>query len=203
MSTRGHIYLKLKDESKGQVVKFKVTKLAGSYYKNKKNLLFPIPDLEIPKQAQYMCIYNHFDSYVNGGLGETLLKNYGAYDKVLNLLTMGDMHSVYPNGDTNSYQGYDGLVAPTHFISDETLIRKCKRNEKGELEYYNEPFLQEGDIPAENALQESYAYYFDGETWYVTHSYWDEHAEKYVQIGWLKLADVVASIKAGKMQEWN
>jgi len=202
MSTRGHIYLKLKDESKGQVVKFKITKLAGSYHKNKKFLKNPIPDLEIPTHASYLRIFNHFDAYVNGGIGEDLLKHYDTYDKVLNLFAMGDLDSVNTYGGTKSKFGCYGFVSPTRFIFNETPIRKSRRNAKGKLEYYTETFLRKGKLPAENALCEGYAYYFDGETWYVTHDYWNKHTQKYVHSGWLKLADVLPKIKAGKMRNW-
>ena len=202
MSTRGHIYLKLKDESKGQVVKFKVTKLAGSYRKNKKFLNNPIPDLEIPTHAEYLRVFNHFDSYVNGGIGEDLLKHYDTYDKVLNLLAMGDLDSVNTYGGTKSKYGCYGFVSTPRFIFNDTPIRKSRRNENGKLEYYKEPFLHKGKLPSENALCDCYAYYFDGETWYVTHDYWNKATKKHVHSGWLKLADVVAKIKAGKMRNW-
>ena len=202
MSTRGHIYLKLRDESKGQVVKFKITKLAGSYHKNKKYLNNPIPDLEIPKTAEYLRVFNHFDSYVVGGIGEDLLKNYDTYDKVLNLLTMGDLDSVDTYGGTKCKYGCYGFVSTPCFISNYTTIRKSWRRSGGIWEYYEEDFLHKGKLPSENALCESYAYYFDGETWYVTHDYWDEATKKNVHSGWLKLADVVEKIKAGKMRNW-
>ena len=201
MSTRGHIYLKRQDESKGQVVKFKITKLAGSYYKNKKFLNNPIPDLEIPTHAEYLRVFNHFDSYVNGGIGEDLLKHYDTYDKVLNLLAMGDLDAVNTYDGTKSKYGCYGFVSTPRFIFNDTPIRKCRRNENGNLEYYKEPLLHNGELPPENALCESYAYYFDGNTWYVTHDYWDK-TDKYVHSGWLKLADVLAKIKAGKMRNW-
>ena len=202
MSTRGHIYLKLKDESKGQVVKFKVTKLAGSYYKNKKFLNNPIPDLAIPTHAEYLRVFNHFDSYVNGGIGEDLLKHYDTYDKVLNLFAMGDLDSVNTYGGTKSKYDCYGFVSTPRFIFNETPIRKSRRNANGKLEYYTETLLHKGKLPAENALCDAYAYYFDGETWYVTHDYWNKHTQKYVHSGWLKLADVLAKIKAGKMRNW-
>ena len=202
MSTRGHIYLKLKDESKGQVVKFKITKLAGSYRKNKKYLNNPIPDLEIPTNAEYLRVFNHFDSYVNGGIGEDLLKHYDTYDKVLNLLAMGDLDSVNTYGGTKSKYGCYGFVSTPRFIFNDTPIRKSRRKENGNLEYYKEPFLHKGKLPSENALCNSYAYYFDGNTWYVTHDYWNKETKKHVHSGWLKLADVLAKIKAGKMRNW-
>ena len=203
MSTCGHIYLKLEDESKGQVVRFKVTKLAGSYHKNKKYLNNQIPDLEIPKTAEYLQVFNHFDSYVNGGIGEDLLKNYDTYDKVLNLLAMGDLDSVNTHDGTKSKYGCYGFVSTPRFIFNETPIRKSRRNANGKLEYYTETLLHKGKLPAENALCDAYAYYFDGETWYVTHDYWNKHTQKYVHSGWLKLADVLAKIKAGKMRNWG
>lgn len=202
MSTGGHIYLKLKNESKGQVVKFKVTKLAGSYHKNKKFINNPIPDLVIPTHAEYLRVSNHFDSYVNGGIGEDLLENYDTYDKVLNLLTMGDLDSVNTHDGTKSKYGCYGFVSTPRFIFNDTPIRKCRRNENGDLEYYKEPFLHKGKLPSENALYHSYAYYFDGNTWYVTHCYWNNVTKKHVHSGWLKLADVLAKIKAGKMRNW-
>lgn len=201
MSTRGHIYLKLKDESKGQVFKFKVTKLAGSYHKNKKYLNNPIPDLVIPTDAEYLRVFNHFDSYVVGGIGEDLLKNYDTYDKVLNLLAMGDLDSVNTYGGTKSKYGCYGFVSTPRFIFNDTPIRKCRRKENGNFEYYKEPFLHNGKLPSENALCDSYAYYFDGNTWYVTHYYLNK-ADKCFHSRWLKLADVVAKIKAGKMRNW-
>ena len=202
MSTRGHIYLKLKDENKGQSVKFKITKLAGSYRKNKKFLNNPIPDLEIPTHAEYLRVFNHFDSYVNGGIGEDLLKNYDTYDKVLNLLAMWDLHSVNTHDGTKSKYGCYGFVSTPRFIFNDTPICKSRRNENGKLEYYKEPFLRKGKLPSEHALCESYAYYFDGTTWYVTHDYWNKATKKHVHSGWLKLADVLAKIKAGRMRNW-
>ena len=203
MSTRGHIYLKLKDESKGQVVKFKITKLAGSYRKNKKFLNNPIPDLVIPTNAKYLRVFNHFDSYVNGGIGEDLLENYDTYDKVLNLLAMGDLNSVNTHDGTKSKYGCYGFVSPTRFIDDDSKIKCTYRGVDGHLGYHMVPFLHKGKLPSENALFDSYAYYFDGTTWYVTHDYWNKAAKKHVHSGWLKLADVLAKIKAGKMRNWD
>ena len=202
MSTRGHIYLKLKDENKGQVVKFKITKLAGSYHKNKKYLNNPIPDLEIPKTAEYLRVFNHFDSYVAGGIGEDLLKNYDTYDKVLNLLAMGDLDAVDTHDGTKSIYGCYGLVSTPRFIFDDTKIKRAYRGIDGHLGYHMVSFLHNGELPSENALCESYAYYFDGNTWYVTYDYWDKANKKQTHSGWLKLEDVVAKIKAGKMPNW-
>lgn len=207
MGTPAHIYLKLKDESKGKIVKFHITKLAGSYCMNKRNLEYPIHDVLIPTDAQYMCVHHHFDSNVSD-LGKTLLNDYNSYDKVLNLLVMGNLHSTSRGSKISgfglkSYQGTFGdTTAIPDFITDTTRALKTKRDENGKLVKYNVPFLKKGKLPIENALRESYAYYFDGNEWYVAHCYWNEQTKKAVKSGWVKLTDIYAKVNAGKLRNW-
>lgn len=172
MGTRSNIYLKLDNKSCGKANKFHITKLGGSYRKNKSMLLYPIEDVAIPVNARYMHVYHQFDGHIYS-LGKELAKNYNTYDKVLNLLTMGDFQTImfgYKKGKTcvESRQGTHGMCTPPKFLYDETKFRVGKRDEKGHLYYENVPFLENGELPANHAIREAYAYYFDGEKWFVS-----------------------------------
>lgn len=203
MSTRSHIYLKLKDESKGQTIKFHITELAGSYRKNKKNLRHPIPAVTIPKYAKYMRVFHHFDSTIVD-LGIDLLRSYNTYDKVLNLLTMGDLDSIYcSEGGVKSKQGFYGVVSPARFIDDNSKIKRGVRDENGHFKPTLVPYLENGELPADNANIEGYAYLFDGEKWYVTHDWWDEENQKYVREGWRELEEVIELAYKDELKGWD
>ena len=58
MSTRSNIYLKLKDESKGQTIKFDFSKLPTAHGEPHE-LAFPIKDVTIPQDAEYIGVYHH------------------------------------------------------------------------------------------------------------------------------------------------
>ena len=136
MATRSNIYLKLKDESKGQTLKFDINKLPGGNSPQNAHE-YPIKDVKIPENANYIGIYHHWDGYPEG-VGATLKRDYTDYDKILNLLMMGDMSSI--NDGVTSYQGWRNEDTPPRFIKSKTL-------------------------PPRKAVQEEYAYLFKNGEW--------------------------------------
>ena len=123
MSTRSNIYLKLKDESKGQTIKFDFDKLPREHGEQHAELEFPIKDVTIPQNAEYIGIYHHWDGYPEG-VGVTLVKKFNDYDTILNLLLGGNASSI--NGDViRQYCAWDGedwkLEQPNQLDYDECI----------------------------------------------------------------------------------
>ena len=197
MSTRSNIYLKLKDESKGQTIKFDFSKLPTAHGEHHSALEFPIKDVTIPQDAEYIGVYHHWDGYITG-VGKTLLESYTDYDTILNLLIMGDISSI--NGGVNSYQGWRNDVCPARFITPKSKgghwvshkEPKLVTNKFGEQvkeygHWVKRAMMKKGALDSKNALIEEYAYLFDGEKWWVTYYRYNEKTDKYVHSGWLDL----------------
>ena len=170
MSTRSNIYLKLKEESKGKTIKFELSKLPIAHGEQHAELEFPIKDVTIPQDAEYIGIYHHWDGYITG-VGETLLESYTDYDTILNMLIMGDISTI--NGGVTSYQGWRNENCPARIITDTN-----------------------GALDSKNALQEEYAYLFDGKKWWVAYDSYNEKTDKYVHSGWLDLESELKREKA-------
>jgi len=162
MSTRSNIYLKLKQETKGQTLKFN-PELIKIGYKTE----YPIPDVDVPAAAKYIGIYHHWDGYLSG-VGVELLKNYTDYDKILNLLMMGDMSSIIR--EVSSYRGWRNENTPPTFIESDNLDSR-------------------------EAKQEEYAYLFDGEQWLVTYEKYIEESDTFEYIDWIPLTEALNNEK--------
>ena len=206
MSTRSNIYLKLKDESKGQTIKFDFSKLPTAHGEQHAELEFPIKDVTIPKDAEYIGIYHHWDGYITG-VGDTLLESYTDYDTILNMLIMGDISSI--NGGVTSYQGWRNEDCPARFITPKTKVGHWKSykepklvtNQFGEqVKAYGHivkrTAIKNGTLDSKNALQQEYAYLFDGEKWWVAYDRYNEKTDKYVHTGWLDLESELKREKA-------
>lgn len=205
MSTRSNIYLKLKNESKGQTIKFDFRKLPRLHGEQHAQLEFPIKDVTIPENAEYLCVYHHWDGYITG-VGNTLQNTYTDYDTILNLLAMGDLSTI--NGGVTSYQGWRNENCPVRFVDKDTKFshwvsyktpktKKVKdafgtHEEKVYGHYVKRPMIKkDGTLNSKNALLEEYAYLFDGEKWWVTYFTYDEEKEKYVHHDWVELAPIL------------
>lgn len=197
MSTRSNIYLKLKDESKGQTIKFDFDKLPRGNGEIHGKLEFPIKDVTIPQDAEYIGVYHHWDGYITG-VGQTLLESYTYYDTILNMLIMGDLSTI--NGGVISYQGWRNEDCPARIITPKTKVNhwvsyeepKLVINKSGEQEkewghYVKRAIMKKGALDSKNALQEEYAYLFDGKKWWVAYEQYDEKTDKFVHSGWLDL----------------
>lgn len=206
MSTRSNIYLKLKDESKGQTIKFDFSKLPREHGEQHAELEFPIKDVTIPQDAEYIGIYHHWDGYITG-VGDTLLEGYTDYDTILNLLVMGDISTI--NGGVTSYQGWRNEDCPAWFISPKTKASHWKSykepkivtNKFGEQvkewgHYVKRAIMKKGALDSKNALLQEYAYLFDGEKWWVAYDRYNEKTDKYVHSGWLDLESELKREKA-------
>lgn len=225
MSTRSNIYLKLKDESKGQTIKFDFSKLPCEHGEQHAELEFPIKDVTIPQNAEYIGIYHHWDGYITG-VGETLLESYTDYDTILNLLIMGDISTI--NDGVTSYQGWRNEDCPARIITPKTKVShwvsykipRIKRVvtdmfgnvlegkvvpdplfEKSKVikvygHYVERAIMKKGALDSKNALQEEYVYLFDGEKWWVAYDRYDEKTDKYVHTGWLDLESELKREKA-------
>ena len=196
MSTRSNIYLKLKDESKGQTIKFDFSKLPTAQGEPHE-LEFPIKDVTIPQDAEYIGVYHHWDGYITG-VGQTLLENYADYDTILNLLIMGDLSTI--NGGVTSYQGWRNEDCPARIITPKSkashwvrykepkiVTTKYGTKEKVYGHYVERTILKKGVLDSKTALQEEYAYLFDGEKWWVAYNRYNDKTDKYVHSGWLDL----------------
>lgn len=206
MSTRSNIYLKLKDESKGQTIKFDFSKLPTAHGEQHAELEFSIKDVTIPKDAEYIGIYHHFDGYITG-VGRTLLESYTDYDTILNMLIMGDMSSI--NGGVTSYQGWRNENCPARFITPKTKVcnwesykePKLVTNEFGvQIREYGHwvkrAAIKKGELDSKNVLLQAYAYLFDGEKWWVAYFTYDEKKDKYTKTDWLGLKEELARIES-------
>lgn len=226
MSTRSNIYLKLKDESKGQTIKFDFSKLPTAHKEQHAELEFPIKDVIIPKDAEYIGIYHHWDGYITG-VGETLLMSYNDYDTILNMLIMGDISTI--NGGVISYQGWRNKKCPAQFITPKTKIKHWKsyklpriksvvtdmfgnvldgkvvpdpiKFEKSELikvygHWVERAIMKKGALDSKNALRQEYAYLFDGEKWWVAYDRYDEKTDEYMHSGWLDLESEIKRVRA-------
>ena len=184
MSTRSNIYLKLKEETKGTTIKFDPTKLPQP----EGECTFKIKDVVVPKDAKFMRIYHHWDGYTSG-VGATLNEYYKDYDTILNLLAMGDMSSI--NEKVTSYQGWRNENTPPQFFGDKVKV-KHYNYEKGKSVTRTQKITDKnGQLIAEKAIREEYAYLFDGEKWWVAFYGWNEKTEKSYCTGWLDLAEVL------------
>lgn len=154
MSTRSNIYLRLNQETKGKTIKFNPDLIEDDYVTN-----FPIPKVKIPKDVNFIGIYHHYDGYISG-VGETLQNEYNDYDKILNLLIMGDMSTI--NDGVLSYRGWRGENTPPSFYTEKELT-------------------------VEQALKEEYAYLFDNGKWYVSYLNWNEEKGEVEKTEWLPL----------------
>ena len=225
MSTRSNIYLKLRDESKGQTIKFDFSKLPTAHGEHHAKLEFPIKDVTIPQDAEYIGVYHHWDGYITG-VGQTLLESYTDYDTILNMLIMGDISSI--NGGVTSYQGWRNEDCPARIITPKTKtnhwvsykIPRLKRVvtdmfgrvlegkvvsdplfEKSEFikvygHYVERSIMKKGSLDSKGALREEYAYLFDGEKWWVAYNRYNEKTDKYVHSGWLDLESELKREKA-------
>ena len=144
MSTRSNIYLKLKDESKGQTIQFDFSKLPTAHGEQHEKLEFPIKDVKIPQDAEYIGVYHHWDGYPEN-LGKTLLEQYNDYDTILNLLLGGDAST----------------------INNNNVCQYCAW--RGEDWEYVKP--KQLDKPAFN---EEYLYKFENGVWYFRDEYENE-----------------------------
>ena len=98
MSTNSTIVLKLKPEDVGRIKRCDTNKIP---VKKKKTYRYEIlPNMDIlndvlkgVKLPEYLEIYHHFDGYPTY-LGEYLNKHYNTYEKVLNLVLIGDVSSI-------------------------------------------------------------------------------------------------------------
>ena len=210
MSTRSNIYLKLKDESKGQTIKFDFDKLPRGNGEIHGKLEFPIKDVTIPQDAEYIGVYHHWDGYITG-VGQTLLESYTDYDTILNILIMGDLSTI--NGGVVSYQSWRNEDCPARIITPKTKVNhwvsykepKLVINKSGEQEkewghYVKRAIMKKGALDSKNALQEEYAYLFDGEKWWVAYGQYDEKTDKFVHSGWLDLESELKREK-GEIEE--
>ena len=206
MSTRSNIYLKLKDESKGQTIKFDFSKLPTAHGEQHAKLEFPIKDVTIPKNAEYIGVYHHWDGYITG-VGETLLESYTDYDTILNMLIMGDISTI--NGGVTSYQGWRNedcpacIITPksktSHWVSykePKLVINKFGEQVKEWGHYVKRAIMKKGVLDSKNALQQEYVYLFDGEKWWVAYDRYNEKTDKYVHSGWLDLESELKREKA-------
>ena len=206
MSTRSNIYLKLKDESKGQTIQFDFSKLPTAHGEQHAELEFPIKDVTIPQDAEYIGVYHHWDGYITG-VGQTLLESYTDYDTILNMLIMGDISTI--NGGVTSYQGWRNEDCPARIITPKTKsthwvrykepkIVTSQYGTKGEVygHYVKRAIMKKGVLDSKNALREEYAYLFDGEKWWVAYERYNEKTDKYVHSGWLDLESELKREKA-------
>lgn len=166
MSTRSNIYLKLKDESKGQTIKFDKAKLPAPLADDN----FETPNLTIPQDANFIGVYHHWDGYISG-VGKTLFENYKDYETILNLLALGDLSSI--NGDITAYHAWRNEDTPPTFYTNKTL-------------------------PAKQAVQEEYAYLFDGKKWKVAYFEWDDETDKRIEPKWLDLETELKRLESEK-----
>jgi hypothetical protein len=190
MSTRSNIYLKLKDKSKGKTIKFNFSKLPRGNGERHAELEFPINDVTIPQDAEYIGVYHHWDGYITG-VGKTLLESYTDYGTILNLLIMGDISTI--NGGVISYQGWRNEDTPPQFINKSTKFGHWIWNEEkqcGEVKKF-EMCNAEGELDPKAAVCEEYAYLFDGKKWWVSYYTYDNN-DKRVDTGWLDLKEELA-----------
>jgi len=206
MSTRSNIYLKLKDESKGQTIKFDFSKLPTAHGEQHAELEFPIKDVTIPQDAEYIGVYHHWDGYITG-VGQTLLESYTDYDTILNLLVMGDISTI--NGGVTSYQGWRNEDCPARIITAKSKATHWKTYKEPKIvtnkfgkqveewgHYIKRSIVKNGALDSKGALQEEYAYLFDGEKWWVAYNRYNEKTDKYVHTGWLDLESELKREKA-------
>ena len=88
MSTPCYIWIKVKKEDKGKIIKPLKSKLH-------KTCEWDIPltdNTELKKN--YIGIYVHWDGHIES-VGKTLTQHYNDYDKILNLISCGDCSSIY------------------------------------------------------------------------------------------------------------
>lgn len=190
MSTRCNIYLKVSEETKGKTIKFNKNLLPD----NEQHVLnYSIPDMKVPKNAQYLGVYCHHDGYING-VGKELIENYDTEEKILNLLCMGDLSNVCQG--VSSYESWRNENNTEAEVIDET----CERigyswGDENKCEEKRIPAIVGGKLSAEWALKEEYAYLFDGDNWFVAYSQWNDSLGIAIFSGWKSLANLLYSIE--------
>ena len=87
MSTHCRIWLKLNKESLGTVATCDLNKLPNPLVENN----YPCLPVKLPKDPDaFLGIYCHFDGYPSGA-GKELKNKFNTYEKVLNLILLGDV----------------------------------------------------------------------------------------------------------------
>lgn len=131
MSTRATICIKLHDEDLGKVF----------HLKDKNGIDFK-ETITTPLNARYMCVYCHFDGYIEKpGLGFDLPRNLHTYEETRDFILQGDRSTFEePYSDREDESIFD--LEPT-FMSSVT----------------------KKEIP------EEYFYLFDDDKWYVKDIY--------------------------------
>ena len=165
MSTRSYIYIKVKPEDKGRVIKnpLAFAKEQGIKFRKGTQKCRHFEPFTTGT-CDYIGIYSHFDGYVKGGVGQELFTRYQDYEKVLALISLGSMR-VVAEGDNVCY----------HSLNGEQQVYICFSYDK---------------LTAKDALGTvSYAYLYEGGKWYVTT--WPDN-ELFKNLEWYPLEDILA-----------
>lgn len=141
MSTRSRIAIVLKEEDKGKKLFPKTELLYGvlDHSENENPILH-----ESVFEKGIVSIYHHWDGYPDG-VGVTLMKHYNDYEKVLNLMLMGDASTINPDSDTDKITFYNYWRnedwSDVHPFQHNTVeeLKKCVRNGWEEYLYIYQP----------------------------------------------------------------
>ena len=166
MSTRSYIYIKIKPEDKGRVIKnpLAFAKKQGIKFRKGTQKYRHFEPFKVG-DFTYIGIYSHFDGYINGGVGQELFTHYQDYEKILALISLGSMR-VVADGDNISYHAM-----------------RC--------EGQNYIFYMCDILTAKDALGTvSYAYLYEGGKWYVTT--WPDGKMFNNSVKWYCLEDILA-----------
>lgn len=92
MSTNARIFLKIRKEDQGKVMKCNIGKLPNPLNENN----YPCEEYTLPKDSEdyYLGIYVHNDGYEDG-VGNELLEKFTTYEDVLNLILLGGCSCIW------------------------------------------------------------------------------------------------------------
>ena len=127
--------------------------------------------------GSYRGIYCHHDGYIKRGVGETLLKYYQDYDRIVRLINLGGLSSLgmyidpLPDG---VHMGYTLSFEEKYYFSSEHSFDNPQedvcvayhRDRNEELEILSEPNL-DGVIKGAEHTWAEYIYIFRTNKWYV------------------------------------
>ena len=123
MSTRSEIFVRVKPEDFGRVIKCDPSLLKNPLTSTN----YPCEEFTIPSNPEngvlYLGIYCHFDGY-RAGVGDELIEKFKTYEDVLNLILLGDLSCCL-----------DTIVSYANWRNDPLKIHKI------EGEVYNSPMI--------------------------------------------------------------
>ena len=142
MATNAFIGIVVKPQDRGRLIEPNIELLGKPYDTDIREPEFYVTEIE--ETTEVIRIYHHYDGYPEM-LGETLVKEFNDYEKVMNLVAFGDASSI--NGESARF--YNSW--------------------RGDSWEYTQP-NQDSSVEEYMELELAYLYLFKDGKWYVKYS---------------------------------